>query len=95
MHSGMAVGVVAVLLAAGEAALGQGQSTLSMKPLEDLTPAALEILNRRCVVCHTTEKFAAKFFTQAEWAAVIQDMVGRGAQLEGADLDVLRHGWKK
>ena len=61
---------------------------------EDMSAKALEILNRRCTVCHTSERFSARAFTSDEWNAVLQRMVAKGAQVSGGELDVLRH-WRK
>jgi cytochrome c2 len=65
---------------------------LTMAPREEeASRRALEILNQKCTSCHTNERFSAKAFTPDEWNAVLQRMVGKGAQLSGDELDVLRH----
>ncbi|HSH70191.1 MAG TPA: 3CxxC-type zinc finger protein [Deferrisomatales bacterium] len=60
---------------------------------EDLGQRALQILNQRCVTCHTAERFEKVQFTAEEWNRVIDRMVTKGAQLSGDEMDVLRH-WK-
>ncbi|MHB8766924.1 MAG: hypothetical protein ACYDA8_21645 [Deferrisomatales bacterium] len=89
-----AAGILAATVAAAAPAQEVGRSTLTMKPHEDLTEGALEILNRRCTVCHTAEKFGARHFTREQWDAVIRDMVKRGAQLSPAEAEALGQGWK-
>ncbi len=76
-----------------EAGGGAGKTTLSIAQSEDLSQRAVEILNRKCTVCHGAERFDARSFSAAEWNAVIDRMVGKGAKLSGEELDVLRH-WR-
>ena len=70
---------------------GGAKSTLELKQKEDLSNQALEILNTKCVVCHTAERFEKGQFTAQEWEDVIQRMVAKGVKLSGDEMDVLRH----
>lgn len=71
-----------------------GQTTLSIAQGEDLSRRALALLNERCTVCHGTERFEARHFSQEEWNRVLDAMVGRGARLSREEMDVLRH-WSR
>ena len=67
-------------------------NALTMAPgEEEAGRRALEILNQKCTVCHTNERFSTKDFTPEEWNGVLDRMVGKGAKLTGDELDVLRH----
>ena len=72
---------------------GGGKSTVERKQPDDLSQRALQILNERCVVCHTAERYEKRSFTPKQWNGVIDRMVTKGAKLSGDELDVLRH-WK-
>jgi cytochrome c2 len=61
---------------------------------EDVSGRALEILNRRCATCHTSERSASRDFNPEEWNAVLGRMLGKGAALSGDERDVLRR-WRK
>ena len=74
-----------------EPADGGGTSTLKLKQPADLSDQALNILNTKCVVCHTAERFEKRQFTAQQWDEVIQRMVAKGAQLSGDEMKVLRH----
>jgi ADP-heptose:LPS heptosyltransferase len=71
----------------------QGKSTVGLKQPEDLSQRALEILNQKCIVCHTAERFEKAQFTSEQWSEVIDRMVAKGAKLSGDEMDVLRH-WR-
>ncbi|GAB6063038.1 hypothetical protein [Deferrisoma palaeochoriense] len=88
-----AVVLAAVGLAACSGGGGESHETkaMSIKPSEDLSAEALEILNAKCTVCHTSERFEARQFTAEEWNEVLERMVTKGARLSGDELDVLRH----
>ncbi len=72
---------------------GGGKSTVARQQPEDLGQRALEILNQRCVACHTAERFEKTQFTAEEWNLVIDRMVAKGAKLSGDEMDVVRH-WR-
>ncbi|MEA5076823.1 MAG: cytochrome c [Coriobacteriia bacterium] len=40
-----------------------------------------EILNAKCVSCHSLERVLAEDYDAVGWAAVIDDMIAKGAQL--------------
>jgi putative heme-binding domain-containing protein len=42
---------------------------------------------RICSTCHSVDRATSQRMTKAEWAAVVSDMVGRGAQGSTAELD--------
>ena len=42
---------------------------------------------RICSGCHSTDRATSQRMTRAEWAAVVSDMVGRGAQGSSTELD--------
>jgi putative heme-binding domain-containing protein len=42
---------------------------------------------RICSGCHSTDRASSQRMTRAEWAGVVSDMVGRGAQGTSAELD--------
>jgi putative heme-binding domain-containing protein len=42
---------------------------------------------RICSVCHTVDRATSQRMSRAEWAGVVNDMVGRGAQGSTAELD--------
>jgi hypothetical protein len=69
-------------------------NALTMTQGEDLSKKALALLNSKCTVCHTAERFSARAFTPEEWNAVVDRMVKKGVQLSGSELDVVRH-WRE
>ena len=42
---------------------------------------------RICSGCHSTDRASSQRMSRTEWAAVVSDMVGRGAQGTSAELD--------
>ena len=44
-------------------------------------------LQRICSGCHSVDRATSQRMTRAEWASVVADMVGRGAQGSSAELD--------
>lgn len=77
-----------------EAEAPAGKTTLSIAQSDDLSARALAILNAKCTVCHTAERFEARHFSGEEWNRVIESMVAKGAKLSGDEMDVLRH-WRE
>lgn len=69
---------------------GEGKAPASSQS-EEISKRAMEILHEKCTVCHGSERFKARHFTEEEWEAVIRRMVSRGAELSGEEMDVLRH----
>jgi len=96
--SGFTLLLTAVLLHLGcsksESEKPSEKTTLSIAQSEDLSQRALAILNEKCTVCHTAERFEARQFTAEEWNRVIESMVAKGAKLSGDEMDVLRH-WRE
>jgi hypothetical protein len=48
-----------------------------------------ELLAVRCSVCHPVEVVTDQTLTRAEWEAVVEDMVARGAELTSEEQEVL------
>ncbi|WP_448664196.1 hypothetical protein ACG3SL_05835 [Sphingomonas sp. CJ20] len=72
----VAVAGAAMLMAAGVAYGGQ------TAPASPLPPGpALDLLNQACVSCHTLTTITAKRKSADDWAATIQQMAGRGAEV--------------
>lgn len=78
----------------GQEGRPEGRTTLSIAQREDLSREALTILNAKCTVCHTSERFEAHHFTPEQWARVIESMVARGASLSVEERDTLLR-WKE
>ena len=89
----MASGVVSGCSKGAPEGSGGGKSAVALKQPEDLSQRALQILNERCVACHSAERFDKTQFTAEEWNLVIDRMVAKGAKLSGDEMDVLRH-WR-
>lgn len=63
-------------------------------PLPGALPApppgpGLAIINERCSVCHTTASVFSQRKTPDDWAATVQLMVDRGADLSPDDMNVV------
>ncbi len=75
-----------VRLAAGCAAFA-GTALLGAVALAAQQPAApapgpgLDLINERCGFCHTTNQVFTAHKTAAEWPALVQSMIDRGAEL--------------
>jgi len=88
------VGVTGGACSKSESEKPSEKTTLSIAQGEDLSTQALAILNEKCTVCHTAERFEARAFSPEEWNRVIESMVAKGAKLSGDEMDVLRH-WRE
>lgn len=53
------------------------QASASTTPVID----GSELLDSRCSVCHSTTKVTSQTGTDAEWEAIVAEMIGRGANL--------------
>ena len=75
-----------VRLAAGCAAFA-GTALLGAVALAAQQPATpppgpgLDLINERCGFCHTTNQVFTAHKTAAEWPALVQSMIDRGAEL--------------
>ena len=85
------VGVIGGACSRSEPEKAGEKTTLSIAQGEDLSRKAVAILNEKCTVCHTAERFEARAFSPEEWNRVIERMVTKGAKLSGDEMDVLRH----
>ncbi len=75
----------ALVAAAGAAQSGTAQSTTAgssaAQPAEPPAGPGLTIVNEKCGSCHTTSQVFATRRPAAEWPAVVQQMIDRGAEL--------------
>ncbi len=73
---------------AGAALLG----AVALAAQQPATPApgpGLDLINERCGYCHTTNQVFAAHKTAAEWPAVVQSMIDRGAELSPEEQKVM------
>jgi mono/diheme cytochrome c family protein len=82
---------LAVRLAAGcTASVLLGAVALAAQQPATPTPGpGLELINERCGYCHTTNQVFAARKTAAEWPAVVQSMIARGAELSPEEQKVM------
>lgn len=76
--------VLLSLLAAGSGAgvgSGAGATVAARQPATPPPGPGLELVNERCGSCHATHQVFTARKTGAEWPAVVQSMVDRGAEL--------------
>ncbi|HUU57801.1 MAG TPA: hypothetical protein VMW93_10695 [bacterium] len=52
---------------------------------ESTPPAAEELLETRCTACHNLERVRKKKETRDGWEEIVDEMVGKGATLDGAE----------
>ncbi|VXC99279.1 hypothetical protein [Sphingomonas sp. 8AM] len=76
------VGFVGVALL-GAVALGAQQ------PAPPVPGPGLDLINERCGYCHTTNQVFTARKTSAEWPAVVQSMIDRGAELSPEEQKVV------
>ncbi|MDW7710567.1 MAG: cytochrome c [Deferrisomatales bacterium] len=97
------IGVMAAVMGGALAVAGgpaaqegrpEGRTTLSIAQREDLSERALAVLNKKCTVCHTAERFDARHFTPEQWTRVLEAMVARGASLTPEEAETLRQ-WRE
>lgn len=62
-------------------AAGGGVTVAAQQPAAPPPGPGLELVNERCGFCHTTNQVFTARKTGAEWPAVVQSMVDRGAEL--------------
>ncbi len=67
----------AMVMAAGAARSSEAQSGTAEPP----PGPGLTIVNEKCGSCHTTSQVFATRRPAAEWPAVVQQMIDRGAEL--------------
>jgi Quinohemoprotein amine dehydrogenase A, alpha subunit, haem binding len=68
------------------AVVSEAQTVAPASPATTATAApppgpGLDLINQRCVFCHTAAQVFAARKTPAEWAATVQRMADRGAEL--------------
>lgn len=49
----------------------------------------LDLINERCGFCHSTAQVFQKRRTEAEWAATVQGMADRGAEVSPEEIKVI------
>lgn len=71
--------------------LGAGAQAVPHPGGSSLLPpgAGKEIVERSCVACHSLDVVTAERGSTAHWAQVINQMVGRGADLSDAETDTV------
>jgi hypothetical protein len=71
-----------VLTTAAAAMIGAASLAAGM-PQQAAPPPGpgLDLVNERCGFCHTTNQVFAARKTSAEWPAIVQSMIDRGAEL--------------
>lgn len=50
---------------------------------------AIQLLNSRCVMCHSTDLITQQRLGESKWRAVIEKMIGWGAYLSLPEQDIL------
>ena len=77
---------IAVMLAAGAlgAVAANGQSSAPLPP-----GPGLDLINERCAFCHTTAQVLSVRKTPEDWAATVQLMIDRGAELDPDEQKVM------
>jgi cytochrome c5 len=77
---------LALMLAAGAlgTAAASGQASAPIP-----SGAGLDLINERCAFCHTTAQVLSVRKTPADWAATVQAMIDRGAELDPDEQKVM------
>ncbi|WP_153002603.1 hypothetical protein [Sphingomonas endophytica] len=67
-----------------------GAAALSAQQSAPPTPGpGLDLINERCGYCHTPNQVFAARKTSAEWPAIVQSMIDRGAELTPEEQKVM------
>lgn len=73
---------------AGSVLLG-AVAIAAQQPATPTPGPGLDLINERCGYCHTTNQVFAARKTAAEWPAVVQSMIDRGAELSPEEQKVM------
>ncbi len=68
------------------------KTVVPTKEQEEATPAALDgktLLEERCTQCHDLGRVERAKKTEEEWKATVERMVGKGAQLNEAEQELV------
>jgi mono/diheme cytochrome c family protein len=90
-----AIGAACALLAAAGAASAQTAAappaTPPPAPATDEPPPGpgLDLIQQKCVSCHALSMITSKRKTPDEWAATVETMAGRGAEVSPDEMDVI------
>jgi mono/diheme cytochrome c family protein len=74
------------------AGVARGAQTASPPPppVATLPPGpALDLINERCSTCHTVGMISSKHKTADAWAATVQQMADRGAEISPEEMAVI------
>jgi cytochrome c5 len=77
---------------AGTALLGAVALAAQQPATATAAPApgpGLDLINERCGFCHTTNQVFTAHKTAAEWPALVQSMIDRGAELSPEEQKVM------
>lgn len=89
MRTAAAIGAACALVASVGAASAQTAAAPPPAPPSTAPPAAdepppgpgLELIQQKCVSCHTLSMITTKRKTPDQWAATVETMAGRGADV--------------
>lgn len=68
---------------------GCGQQPTEVPEAQGPTLSGLALLNDRCTECHTLERVDSASMAREQWSATVEDMIGRGAELNDREKEVL------
>ena len=58
---------------------------------EQATPESVNLLNTKCVGCHTNARWEKKDFTPEQWEEILIRMRAKGAQITEGEMKILLH----
>ncbi|TCP34597.1 hypothetical protein [Sphingomonas sp. BK235] len=83
------VRLAAASVAAAAAALLGAAALAAQQPATPAPGPGLDLINERCGFCHTTNQVFAAHKSAAEWPALVQSMIDRGAELSPEEQKVM------
>ncbi len=75
------VGLVLLTLALFISACSSSTPSSTTAPASTASQEGTTLVQERCTVCHTLSRVESQRLTAAEWGALVDQMIGRGAQL--------------
>lgn len=87
----ISLGLVFLLMSILLSACGQTKPSTS-EPSNSPTSATLDgqaLMQQRCSVCHSTNRISQSSRTSDQWAALVDAMISRGAQLNSTERQML------
>ena len=79
--------ILFVGLATALAAIGMQKA----RAAQEQTPEYVNLLNTKCITCHTNDRWEKKDFTAEQWEEILQRMRAKGAQITEEEMKILLH----